>query len=108
MIEPRSRGVLDAPPSRGMTGANADSVSQNSKLAVQTSRENMDRATVGVVGGVGDELIIRRHRDRLGERVGIIVFQNALAPVVERAVADQGTETARRDEVAMIARQRID
>src|SRR5438093_906398 len=49
---------------------------EKSKLPVQPSREDMDRAAVGVVGGVGDELIIRRQRDRLGQRVGVIGFKN--------------------------------
>jgi hypothetical protein len=45
------------------------------------------RAAVGVVGGVGDQLVIRGQRQRLGERVRIIGFEDA--PVVERAVAGQ-------------------
>ena len=68
----------------------------------------MHRAAVGVVGGVGDELIVSRQRDRLGQRVGIIGLENALTPVVERAVADQDAEAAGGDEVAMVARERID
>ena len=68
----------------------------------------MHRAAVGVVGGVGDQLVIRGQRQRLVERVRIIGFENPFAPVVERAVADQDAEPAGGDEIAMVARQRID
>src|SRR3954469_23582709 len=57
-----------------------------SKLAVQPSRENRHRAAVGVVGRVGDELIVRGQRDLLVERVGIIGLKHALAPVVQRTI----------------------
>jgi hypothetical protein len=63
----------------------------------------MHRAVVGVVGGVGDQLVVRDQRQRLGERERIIGFENPLAPVVERAVADQHAEPAGGDEVAMVA-----
>ena len=50
----------------------------------------MDRAAVGVVGGIGDELVVRRQRDLLGERVGVVGLEDALLGVLELAVADQG------------------
>jgi len=68
----------------------------------------MHRAAVGVVGGVGDQLVIRGQRQRLVERERVVDFENPLAPVVERAVADQDAEAAGGDEVAMVARERID
>src|SRR5436309_9534334 len=73
----------------------------DSKLAVESSRENRHRAAIGVVGGVGDELVIGGQRDLLVQRVGVIGLEDALAPVVERAVADQDAETAGGDEVAV-------
>ena len=62
-----------------------------------------DRSAVGVVGGVGDELIVGGQRELLVERVGIVGFEDSLAPVVELAVADQNAEPAGRDEVAMVS-----
>ena len=38
------------------------------KLAVEAAGENVDRATVGVIGGVGDQLVIRGQRQYLGVR----------------------------------------
>jgi hypothetical protein len=61
----------------------------------------MHRAAVGVVGGVGDQLVIRGQRQRLVEREGIVGFQDALAAVVERAVAD--AESAGGNKIAMVA-----
>jgi hypothetical protein len=66
----------------------------------------VDRAAVGVVGGVGDQLVVRGQRQRLAERVGIIGFENSFAPVVQRAVTDQDPKPAGGNEVAMVARQR--
>ena len=79
---------------------------RHSKLAVESPRENMHRAAVGIVGGVGDQLVIRGQRQLFGQRVGIIGFENSFAPVVQRAVADQHAKPAGGDEVATVARQR--
>ena len=68
----------------------------------------MNRAAVRIVGGVGDQLIIRGQRQIPVECEGIVGFEDPLAPVVERAVADQDAEAAGGDEVAMVARERID
>ena len=68
----------------------------------------MDRATIGIVSGVGDELVVGRQRDLLGERVGVIGFEDALLAVIELPIADQRAEPAGGDEVAMIVRQRVD
>src|SRR3954463_4197484 len=81
---------------------------ETSKLPVESSRENRHRAAVGVVGGGGDELVVGGQRDLLVQRVGVIGLEDALAPVVERAIADQDAETAGGDEVAVISRQRVD
>ena len=38
----------------------------------------MDRAAVGIVGGIGDELVVGGQRDLLVERVGVIGLEDAL------------------------------
>src|SRR5207237_2207088 len=43
-----------------------------SKFAVEPSREDRHRAAIGVVGGIGDQLIVDGQRDLLVERVCII------------------------------------
>src|SRR5260370_35362018 len=68
----------------------------------------MDRPAVRIVGGVGDQLIIAGQRELPVERVRIIAFEDSLGPIVELAVADQGTEPAGRDEVAMVPGERVD
>ena len=68
----------------------------------------MHRPAVGVVGGVGNQLVIARQRELLVERVGIIGLENTFAPVVERAIADQGAEPASCEEVAMVSRYGVD
>src|SRR5215213_1611029 len=78
------------------------------ELSVQPPGEYVDRAAVGIVGGIGDELVVRRHRDRLGDRIGVIGFEDAFPTVIELPVADQRAKSAGRDEVAVVARQRVD
>src|SRR5439155_13725806 len=56
------------------------------ELAVEAAGEDVDRATVGIIGGVGDQLVVRRERELLVERVGVIGLQNALLAIVELAV----------------------
>ena len=64
----------------------------------------MDRAAIGIVGGIGDELVVRRQRDRLVERIRVVGFEDALLAVIELPVADQRAEPAGGEEVAVIAR----
>src|SRR6476619_6394682 len=81
---------------------------QESEFAVQPAREDVDRSAVGIVGGIGDELIVGGQRQLLVERVCVIGFEDSLAPVVELAVSDQNAEPAGGDEIAMVSRQRVD
>ena len=62
------------------------------ELAVESAGDDMHRAAVGVVGGVGDQLVIRGQRQLFCQRVGIVGLEDPLALVVERAVADQDAE----------------
>ena len=64
----------------------------------------MHRTAVGVVGGVGDQLVIGGQRQRLVEREGVVGLQDALAAVVERAVADEDAWFSRGEKIAMVAR----
>jgi hypothetical protein len=50
----------------------------------------MHRAAVGVVGGVGDQLVVGGQRQRLVEGEGMVGFEDALAAVVERAAGRTG------------------
>lgn len=78
-----------------------------SELRVQAARKDLDRAAVGVVGGIGDQLVVGGHRDLLGQRPGIVGFEDPLTPVVERAVADQDAEPAGGDEVAVVVTRSV-
>src|SRR5205807_8990626 len=69
--------------------------------------EDRDRSAVGVVGRVGDELIIERERCPFGEADRVIGFENALLPVAEAAIADQRAQTARGKEIAVIGGQAV-
>src|SRR5260370_41971451 len=75
---------------------------------MQAARENRDRATVGIVGGVGDQLIIGRQREVPVDRIGVIRLEDAFVAVIKLAVADQETEAARGQEIAVRARKSID
>src|SRR3954451_498100 len=79
-----------------------------SELAVQPSREYRHRAAISVVGRVDDELVVGGEGETLVQRVGVIGFEDALAAVVERAIADENTEAAGGQEVAIILRDGID
>ena len=74
----------------------------------------MDRAAVGIVAGVGDQLVIRGQRQLLVERVGIVGFENPLAPVVQfrRSAGQRGRRRAIADlqltEVVVQIRSRRD
>src|SRR5205807_3129241 len=48
--------------------------------------EDRDRSTVGVVGGICDELIVRGDDDVLGDLVGVERLKNLLGAIVELAV----------------------
>ena len=79
-----------------------------SKLAVQPCRKDRHRPAVGIVGRIDHELIIRRQREILVDGVGVIGLENPLVVVVEPAVADQETEAAGGEEIAMRAGEPVD
>src|SRR5258708_37157026 len=75
---------------------------------MQRARENRDRATIGVIGGVGDQLIVRGEREVLVDRKGVIRLEETFVAIIERAVADQQAEAACRQEIAMRGRKSVD
>src|ERR1700704_7171820 len=79
-----------------------------SKLGVQPSGEDRYRPAVGIIGRVGDELVIEGQAHDVEQRDRIIGLQDPLGAVIEPAVADQDAEAAGRDEVAVIPRQAVD
>src|SRR3954452_7796826 len=64
--------ALQRTASRRATRCTASGERAPSKLAVKPSRKHRHRAAVGVVGGVGDELVVGGQGDLLVERVGVI------------------------------------
>src|ERR1700738_2258751 len=68
----------------------------------------MHRAAVGVVGGVGDELILRRKGEALVDRIGVVGLENALVAIIELAVTDQEAKAARGQEVPVGSRKSVD
>jgi hypothetical protein len=63
---------------------------------------------VGVVGRVGDELVVDGQPGGVEQRLRVIGFEDALGPIVERPVADQRAKPAGGDEVAVIGREGVD
>ena len=72
-----------------------------SEFRVQPGGENRNRAAVGVVRGVDEELIIEGQRRRFVDLVGIIGLQNFFFAVIELAVANEQAEAAGREERAV-------
>src|SRR5207247_596296 len=72
-----------------------------SEFRVQPGGENRNRAAVGVVRGVDEELIIEGERRRFVDLVGIIGLQNFFFAVIELAVANEQAEAAGREERAV-------
>src|SRR5204863_9778930 len=78
------------------------------KLAVQAAGKNVHRPAIGVIGWISDELIIRSDGKVLVDREGVIRLQNSFRLIIEPAVADQETEAASREEVAVAAGEAVD
>src|SRR5436190_23078731 len=78
------------------------------KLAVQAAGKNVHRSAIGVIGGIGDELIIRSDGKVLVDRKRVIGLQNSFWLIIEPAVADQQAEAAGREEVAVGAGEAVD
>src|SRR5205085_4303044 len=70
--------------------------------------EDRDRAAVGVVGGVCDELIVERPGEALGDRPGVIALEDRFVAIVQPAVADQQTKATGGEEIAMAVGQAVD
>jgi len=52
-----------------------------------------DRAAIGVIAGVDNELVVERQGGPLVEAIRVIGFQYLLLAVIKLAVADQNAET---------------
>ena len=85
-----------------------DAQADELKLAVEAAGEDVDRAAVGVVGGVGDQLIVGGKGEVLVDRVGVVGLEDPFVAVVETAVADQQAEAAGRQEIAVRAGKPVD
>src|SRR5581483_11619398 len=80
---------------------------RESKLSVQAAREDRDRATIGVVGGIDDVLIVEGQGAPARELQRVVGLENPLRAVVQPAVADQEAEAARSQEVAVRLREPV-
>src|SRR5437763_15086156 len=65
------------------------------KLAVQAAGKNVHRPEIGVIGGVGNGLVIRGGGEGLVDGQGVIGSHNLLRVVIEDGVPDPGALTAR-------------
>jgi hypothetical protein len=54
MIEPRTRGVLDTPPSRSMTGVPSDNIASTANYSAATSRGAGCSRNSGITADVFD------------------------------------------------------
>src|SRR4030081_1035423 len=71
-------------------------------------REYRHWSPVGVVSGIGDELIIERQRAPFVDVIGIISLNNFLFAVVQMAISNQQANAAGREEVAVGIGKTID
>ena len=71
-------------------------------------REYRHWSPVGVVSGIGDELIIERQRAPFVDVIGIISLKNFFFAVVQLAITDQQADATRSEEVTMRARETVD
>src|SRR5262249_55031678 len=87
----------------------AGSCGLRSERPVEPAGEQVDRAAVGVVARIDDELIIERELGRGGERVAVIGFENLLrAGARQLAVADEDPEAAGVEESLVHAGSSVD
>src|ERR1700680_3082800 len=75
---------------------------------MRARREYRGRSTVGVVGGIGDELIVERQRAPFVEVIGIECLEDFLFAVVQLAITDQQADATRSEEVTMRAGETVD
>ena len=81
---------------------------RRSELRVKPAGKNRDWTTIGVVSGIGDELIVESQRRPFVEAIGVVGFDDFLSPIVELAVADQNAEAAGGEIGAGLAREAFD
>jgi len=70
--------------------------------------ENRYRATILVIGGVQDELIIRGKRHRRADLKALIGFDEVFGRLIEAAVANGTAKTADAQEIGMVGREPIE
>src|SRR4029077_20778449 len=75
---------------------------------MQARGEHRYRSAIGVVGEIGDELIVERQRRPLVGVVRIEGLDDLFRTIIDLAVADQNAEATDREEIAVIPRDRID
>src|ERR1700674_4863768 len=92
----------------GLAADRRSAVVRLSEFRVQASAENGHRAAIGVVGRIGNELIIQRKGRPLVEIDRVVGLEDLLLAVIEPAVADQDAEPAGRNEGPMLGGERID
>jgi hypothetical protein len=78
------------------------------KFDVSTTRKNGNRPTVGVIGGIGNQLVIESQCRRLVDALGIVRFEYFLCPVINPAIADQEAKSASGQKVAMSCSEAVD
>src|ERR1700693_4146201 len=79
-----------------------------SEFGVKPAGKNMDRSPVGVIRGVGDELVIECDARPRVEAVGVISLDDLLRPIIERAVADQYSQPAGGEVGSRLGREALD
>ena len=58
---------------------------------MKSARKDRYGATIGIVSGIVDELVVEGERRPLVEAIGVIGFEDLLSPVIELAVASEET-----------------
>ena len=69
---------------------------------MQAGGEDRDRAAVGVVGRIDDELVVEGQGEPFGEADRLIGLDDPLQGIVEPAVADERPQSAGRNEIAVV------
>src|SRR5215207_4952465 len=72
---------------------------------MKSARKNRNRAAIGVVAGIVDELIVEGQRRPFIEAVSVVGFDDLLSAVVELAVANQNAEATGGEISAGLARE---
>src|SRR5215210_5553878 len=75
---------------------------------MKAARKHRNRPAVGIVSGIGDELVVEGKRHRFVEAVRIVGLEDFFSPVIELSVANENTETARREISARLRGETFD